>query len=147
MKKALFLLNIFVAGHAFAQCHSFAAAIIGAQGGNCLGTALKVKSTHAFSKITWYQGNTVVATVDAWRRWGCCTDRRHHRRRHSTRLTHRRLGRLHRERLCLQRRQSRHLEMASRRQRLVCRRNGPAGVDARSNARPSVHGHPYRYPW
>jgi gliding motility-associated-like protein len=65
MRIPLLLLNILIAGHTFAQCTLYSATIVGTQGGNCLGAPLKVVSTHAFSKITWYQGNTVVKTATA----------------------------------------------------------------------------------
>jgi gliding motility-associated-like protein len=65
MRISLLLLNILIAGHTFAQCTLYSATIVGTQGGNCLGTPLKVVSTHAFSKIIWYQGNTVVKTATA----------------------------------------------------------------------------------
>ena len=65
MRIPLLLLNILITGHAFAQCSSFAATIIGMQGGNCLGTPLTIKSAHALSNISWYQGSTVVATATA----------------------------------------------------------------------------------
>jgi gliding motility-associated-like protein len=65
MKKPLLLLNILIAGRAFAQCSLYSAAIVGTSNGHCLGAPLKVVSMHAMTKITWYQGSTVVSTATA----------------------------------------------------------------------------------
>ena len=65
MKKPLLLLNILLAGRTFAQCTLYSAAIAGTSEGHCLGAPLKVVSTHAITKIVWYQGNTVVSTATA----------------------------------------------------------------------------------
>lgn len=65
MKKPLLLLNILLASRTFAQCSLYSAAIAGTTNGHCLGAPLKVVSTHAITKIVWYQGNTVVSTAAA----------------------------------------------------------------------------------
>ena len=65
MKKPLFLLNLLIAGRTFAQCSLYSAAIVGNSDGHCLGASLKVVSTHAITKITWYQGNNAVSTATA----------------------------------------------------------------------------------
>jgi gliding motility-associated-like protein len=65
MKKPLLLLNLLIAGRSFAQCTLYSAAITGTTDGHCLGAPLKVVSTHAMTKITWYEGNTVVSTATA----------------------------------------------------------------------------------
>jgi gliding motility-associated-like protein len=65
MKKPLLLLNILLASRTFAQCTLYSAAIAGTSEGHCLGAPLKVVSTHAITKIVWYQGNTAVSTATA----------------------------------------------------------------------------------
>jgi gliding motility-associated-like protein len=65
MKKAgLFFISWVSVCTSMAQC-GYTATIGGISGSSCLGSALVVSSTHAFSKITWYQGSTAVATSTA----------------------------------------------------------------------------------
>lgn len=63
MKKLLLLIHLLAVYGGFGQC-PYAAALESSDG-HCLGTVLHVSSTHAFSKIVWYQGNTVAGTATA----------------------------------------------------------------------------------
>jgi len=68
MKRVLLLITLFIAYQGYSQCplgYAGYTVTLGSSDGRCLGTVLHVSSTHAFSKIVWCQGNTVVSTAPA----------------------------------------------------------------------------------
>jgi gliding motility-associated-like protein len=63
MKKFLLLIYLLSVLKGFTQCPY--PALVVSTGGHCAGATLKVTSSHAFSKIIWYEGSTPVAAVSA----------------------------------------------------------------------------------